>query len=204
MTLQAEPKPQVHDLADVERAIHELGRADANRLRTAAVMLIRGFHIDPVPHDHEDLLSEAVTRTLAGERSWRQGVDFVQHLILNMRSIASDWRRRAVRRSEEGAGERRESELLSPAAGDDPAVPYGNPRAREPSRHAKLVAAAEVEEIQRHFAGDSEVTQVIACLELEMNGWQTQERTGMSRRQLVTATQRMRRSARRWRSSHGQ
>ncbi len=205
MRLQAGPEAGIHDRADVERAIRGLGRADALRLRAVAVTLIRGFHVDPVPHDHEDLLSEAITRTLAGERGWRQGVDFDYHLTQIMRSIASDWRRRAVRREEKGAREQREAELLSPKVKEhNPAAPYQNPRSHEPSRRAALLAAAEVEEIKQHCADDPEVTQVIACLELEMNGRQMQEHTGMSRRRLVTATQRMRRRLRRWRDGHGQ
>ncbi len=204
MNLQAGHGSEIHDVAEVERAILELGRADGVRLHTAAVALIRGFHVDPVPHDHEDLLAEAVTRTLAGERGWRRGVDFVHHLIQVMRSIASDWRRRLVRRAEAGAGERREAELLgSVKKGEaDPPDPYGHPVARERGREAAMIAAARVEEVKRLFDDDPEITQVIACLELDMNGRQMREHTGMSQRQLVTATQRMRRRLRRWRDRH--
>lgn len=194
----------VHDLADVERAIRGLGRADAGRLLSAAVVLIRGFHVEPVPHDHEDLLSEAVTRTLSGERGWRRGMAFVPHLIQVMRSIASDWRRRFVLRAEAGALERREADFLSPAAtDDDPEAAYAHPRSGDRDREAAMVAAAKVEEILGVFADDPEVTQVIACLEQEISVSQMQEHTGMSRRRLATAIQRMRRKARRWREVHG-
>ena len=64
-------------------AVERLGTADLVRLRLAAMAF------DPCRP--EDLLQEAITRTLSGERRWRQGVPLYWHLHEAMRSIAWNW-----------------------------------------------------------------------------------------------------------------
>jgi DNA-directed RNA polymerase specialized sigma24 family protein len=64
-------------------AIERLCDEDLIRLRLVA----RVFD----PRRHEDLLQEAISRTLSGERKWRDGVQLFWHLHEAMRSIAWDW-----------------------------------------------------------------------------------------------------------------
>ncbi len=187
----------VHNRAEVEYAVRTLGDEDTVRLRATAVHLIRGFYIDRVQRDHDDLLSEALSRLLSGERSWRQGVDLVYQLIQIMRSIASDWRRRVVFRSEQGMLERREADL--PWQPDDSTNPFQRARATESTPEASRIATVEVERIKRRLESDREAIAVIAGLEKGLSGAEIQQQTGMSKRQWLTTMQRIRRKVRRWR-----
>src|ERR1017187_8382982 len=57
---------------------------------------------------HEDLLHEAIRRTLSGERRWRDGVEIFWHLYGCMRSIAWEWSKK-----------RDENFILEPESGTD-------------------------------------------------------------------------------------
>lgn len=80
-----------HSLAEVESAIAELENHDVLKLRLYAganlVFNDREFSED-------DLINEAVSRTLSGNRQWNQKLTIVQHLIGSMRSIANGQRRK--------------------------------------------------------------------------------------------------------------
>lgn len=64
-------------------AVDRLSETDLVRLALVARVLD--------PRRHEDLLQEAIIRTLSGERQWRDGIDLYWHLHETMRSIAWDW-----------------------------------------------------------------------------------------------------------------
>jgi DNA-directed RNA polymerase specialized sigma24 family protein len=75
--------------AEVEDAIRDLADVDTLRLMRVAGFRARmlvglGLGIGP-----EDLLQDAIVRTIDGERRWRKRVSFVKHLIETMRSIAN-------------------------------------------------------------------------------------------------------------------
>lgn len=50
--------------------------------------------------DAEDLLHEALVKTLDGTRRWRHGVTFMQHMVGCMSSIANNWFEQAGRNTE--------------------------------------------------------------------------------------------------------
>jgi len=113
------------------------------------------------------------------------------------RSIASDWRRRFVRRSEVGGFEVRESDFRRAAEGAGAPTPFDEAPTPAKDPEAALIAKQQVAAIKRLFADDPAASEVIACLELEMKGPEIQKRTGMSKREFVTTMQRIRHRARR-------
>ena len=50
----------------------------------------------------EDLLQEAIVKTLAGARQWNPKVDLVHHLTWAMHSIADGWSKKERRYSTSG------------------------------------------------------------------------------------------------------
>lgn len=84
---------------EVDRAIKALTRSDQLRLQHFAKYRIRGLGRAARDRDWEDLLEEALYRTLIGAtdarqgRHWNKKVDLVKHLEQAMRSIASSWKR---------------------------------------------------------------------------------------------------------------
>jgi hypothetical protein len=75
--------------AEIEAAIRALSPADALRLQRVATFRARALAGLGLGQGGDDLLQEAITRTVAGSRRWRKDVPFVKHLIETMRSIAS-------------------------------------------------------------------------------------------------------------------
>jgi DNA-directed RNA polymerase specialized sigma24 family protein len=91
------PPAKYHDQAEVLAAFRALSAADMKRLMSSArfrMFSVRGRLPDL---DAEDLLHEAMVKTLNGERRWRHGVSFMKHMTDCMRSIANNWLKRAIR-----------------------------------------------------------------------------------------------------------
>jgi DNA-directed RNA polymerase specialized sigma24 family protein len=178
---------EVHDLARVREAVGELTRADLGRLQIAAKTLLRGFRIDPQRRTHRDLVSEAVTRTLSGERQWLKRVDFQHHLFRTMRSIANLWRREVARERAV-----RSTDVKLGSLEDHP-----NLVDLRPNPEAALIVRETVEAIYRHFADDEAATAVILCMSKGLRGPQICGVTGLTQRQVTTTLERIRRYARR-------
>lgn len=91
------PPAKYHDQAEVLAAFRALSAPDVKRLMSSArfrMFPVRGRLPDL---DAEDLLHEAMVKTLNGERRWRQGVSFMKHMTECMRSIANNWLKQAIR-----------------------------------------------------------------------------------------------------------
>ena len=84
---------------EIDLAIKILSSGDLGRLQQIGNLLLRNIGRAARGRDWEDLLSEAVCRTLIGAedtqngRHWNRNVPFVQHLAGAMKSIASLWKR---------------------------------------------------------------------------------------------------------------
>jgi hypothetical protein len=66
-------------------------------LRKYAQLKMSGLRHKVLHADHEDLLNEAIERTLDGRRNLNRKVDTVTNLIGSMRSIAHEWTENAAR-----------------------------------------------------------------------------------------------------------
>lgn len=80
---------------EVIAALDALTDGQLKALKQYARWRIRGLGRRSLGRNFEDLLQEAVTATLAGDRHWNKAsCDFFGHLVWAMRSISSNWRRK--------------------------------------------------------------------------------------------------------------
>jgi hypothetical protein len=178
--------------AEVSQAIEALSDADALRLMKAA-----GAHLKKVGHlklgrSPEDLIQEAITRTLSGERSWKRGISFVFHLDQAMRSICSSWRKSASRAEQDGGGEIPSSARLGLMDEGDAVLEQAP--SREADLEDELRAKQEVDRITRQFANDKIASEVLEGWKMELDGPGIQELGGISEKEYRAAVRRIRRS----------
>jgi len=177
---------------DVYRAIVSLTPGELLKIREFAVWRIKGLGRKSNGRDHEDLMQEAVTRTVAGDRHWNNAsVSFVVHLLGAMRSISNHW-----------AAQTFEDLPLSAAELDRP-VPdgRGNPVDRVASAaagpEAQLAIKEELQAIERLFIDDPAAARILECVRDGLSGPETQETTGYSKTEYETVMKRIRRGVRR-------
>jgi RNA polymerase sigma-70 factor (ECF subfamily) len=167
----------VEPTADAARALRALSDADLVRLKALARLWSRGL---PNGLGWADVLNEAIVRVLEGARPWPAGVPLLAFLSGVMRSICDDhWRR--VRRE---ASTRR----------GDLADVAGSAEDTSPGLERTLVAAQMLGEIGRLFAGDLEVSKIIAGLSEGLTARGICRQYGMTERDYDTARKRMRRA----------
>lgn len=158
----------------IEIAIERLSDADWYRLRQAARIL--AWKVPAM--DGEELLFEALERTLDDRRRWNQaGVEFVGHLIGAMRSIASH---EASRRGLNTVGLTSSMDLIAPE----------NPE-------SSLSADQQIRRLRAHFGErhDAGALQVLDAMELGCDGSSIRAQLGLSQTQLETIVRRIRRAA---------
>lgn len=170
--------------ADVEAAIRVLSAADFLRLRRygdrrAACLRARGVGVDG-----DDLLQQAIEKTLNQERKWpKKRVGFVSHLMRTMSSTASHAKKKHddVRPSEEIGGDADSSSVASPFA---PLMP---------SPEVEAAAQEQLAQIEERFADDVEATFVIDGHKRGLTGPEIQRDLGMTQREYETVMTRIRR-----------
>jgi len=122
---------------------------------------------------HEDLLQEAMTRTLEGQRHWYpENVGFVPFLIGVVWSIASEWAGHRKRNPDSPEYAGLESQLTKEDEEGDPISPFDRVAVCAPNSEAQMVEAeteaeqqALVSAIEQHFAEDENASYVLM-------GWQ--------------------------------
>lgn len=135
--------------------------------------------------DPEDLLHEAIARTLAGGRSCPEHVDTSTYLCNAMLSIASTARERRDREIEDSAAD--------DESGDRAAVIAASAKAGDPTvRHAK--AADSLKRLEAAFAGDTQAEAVIIGLANQWTPAEIQEVGEMDETQYHSARRRVRRT----------
>ena len=167
----------VEPTADAALALHALSDADLVRLQALARLWSRGL---PAGLGWADVLNEAILRVLEGSRPWPPGVPLLAFLSGVMRSICDDhWRRL-----------RREARTRHGDAADIAAS------AEEPSPGPErtLAAAQALGEIDRLFAGDRQVLQIIAGMSEGLTAREICRVYEMTERDYGTARKRMRRA----------
>lgn len=166
------PKEELH------AAICGLSKGEFVRLRSAAMAFDQ--------HRHEDLLQEAISRTLSGERRWHEGVAFYWHLHEAMRSIAWNWHKKQDERlvlesqseeSSSGAG------LLAETGGTTD------------SPERQLDADLMLERIIETCAADPIVLALVKGKLQGKTGRELREELNLDEKDFNAAAQRLRRSA---------
>lgn len=164
---------------EVMTAIDGLSDAALLRLRSYARYRMRAMGGRALAATYEDLLSDAITSTLAGQRRWNRGaVDIVGHLCGVMRSVSSHWL-------------------------DDPStIPseeyFGLEQAAPtPSADREASARQEVDRIERFFAQDHLVLMILEAFKQGMKGPEVQSQLGITQTEYETAVKRLRRGVQR-------
>jgi DNA-directed RNA polymerase specialized sigma24 family protein len=178
-----------HQMADaqIEAAIGSLSESDALRLARYGEFRARALRANGLGIDGDDLIQEALVRTVDGRRHWKKGVTFVKHLIETMRSISNHAR-----------DELKQYRAL-PDSADTPGKKGLDGSLK--SEVADAVALAGVREelagIAASFAGDQTVRSIIEGLQTEMTGPEIQRQLGLTSTEYASAMTRLRRGARR-------
>ena len=176
---QVELKSATANPAEVMTAIEGLSDASLLRLRSFARYRMRALGGRALAATYEDLLSEAITATLAGQRRWnREAVDIIGHLCGVMRSVSSHWMEDHATLPGEDFSR---LEHAAPTPGAD----------REAS------ARQEVERIERHFAQDHLVLMILEAFKQGMKGPEVQSQLAISQTDYETAVKRLRRGVQR-------
>lgn len=167
--------------ADTALALKLVSENDLLRLKCIARLHARGLPPDVA---WDDLLQEAFTRMITGQRARPEGVTTVAFLAGIMRSLRADHLRRMRRlehhalRFDETEQEFGECELMDPKAGPE----------------AWLIAHQELQAIEQLFADDPVALQIIAGIGDGRSAEQIRAATGLSRLDYDSARRRMRRS----------
>ena len=150
---------------EIDLAIKILNRGDLGRLQQIARFLLRNIGRAARGRDWEDLLSEAVCRTLIGAedaqngRHWNRNVPFARHLAGAMKSIASLWKRQFREQETYSV-----SELTIYDAEGQAHSPFDNVRSPIASADQHLIERDEEDRILAIFSDDPDAT-------LVLNGW---------------------------------
>jgi DNA-directed RNA polymerase specialized sigma24 family protein len=132
----------------------------------------------------EDLMQEALRRTLSGARKWSKRVAFSDHLLGAIRSVASHAAKKA-----KGVA-LVPTDPLDADADDPPSLELGSAL---PDSERLTGARRELQRIQDHFEDDERVLLIIEGLGTEMSGPEIQRDLGITQTEYETAMKRLRR-----------
>lgn len=178
---------------EVDRAINTLASAELLGLQQFAKSLIRFLGRAARGRDWEDLLGEALYRSLIGAgdpqngRHWNRKISFAQHLAGAMRSIASVWRRQ---------GKEQKTYLISELAvcdseGQEHSPVDNVPSLLTPIDH-RLAEKAEEDRILAIFEDDPEATLVLRGWMDSLRKSEIMARVGLSARRYAATVNRIR------------
>lgn len=181
---------RVANPAEVRTAIEAMTVEDLARLRSFGRRKIRALGDRAGGVTEDDLLSEAVTRTLERTRRWVPSrVDFCRFLLGVIRSIASHmWR------SEPGSPDIPFIEA-SLATEEDPS-PMDHHAKTEVTPERQAAARDQLAALEHHFVDDAEATLVIGAWKDGMMGPEIKEILGWTQTDFETVARRIRRQVR--------
>lgn len=170
-----------HSIAESEMAIADLNPCDVIKLRQyARARLV--FNSRELSEN--ELISDAIARTLNGDRQWNLKLTIIQHLIGVMRSIAGDQRRTKSTKNEV---------LTSDLDHEDYQTPFE--AADSTDETTQIDNQIAVEKIITLFEGDNDSTMVLKGLLLGEKRSQTILKTGLSEQAYGSARKRITRKA---------
>ena len=170
--------PEYASLDEARNALAGLSKLDIKRLQFVARLHGQQYGLPPSHMEPDELLNEAIQRTLDGRKQWRVGVKFAYHLDRAMENIAGHEVPKLLRKFDVG-------ELTSNESEDDE---DGDPldRLRRPKSTDGLVAATvEAREDLRHleqlFHDDAAALDVLKCRAAGQEGKEIQLSLGLSK-----------------------
>lgn len=169
---------------EVVDAMRGLTVADLRRLQGIARVRTLGLH----EVEWQDLLHEAVVRTLDGTRQWPVDIGLIVFLRETMRSIASEhWRRRRIDPIMPAPSPRDPSDEVEAIVLDAVVDPT-----TDPERDA--AAAETLARIQQAFDGDLEALHVLQGMALGKSPSEIQDEGQMDARRYASTQRRIRRT----------
>jgi hypothetical protein len=183
--------------ADVEAAFEALSPIEARRLRSYAYKLIQGLGRMAMGRSAEGLLQEALTVTLESKRHWKsENVDFCQFLKGVIRSTASNWREKYLRREAHlglGDGVRMAEVSLGGLGDDDLEIHIPS---QDPGPERVLEAKEMVERLQKMAEDHLYVSAILDELLLGLTGPEIQAKLKISHTDYESAMKWLYRTAR--------
>jgi len=169
---------------DVDEGLRRLTDADLRRLEGIARVRALGLH----ELEWQDLLHEAVVRTLDGARQWPMDISLVVFLRETMRSIASEhWRRRKIDPIVPDSPLRDPAEDVAATVLDSVADPTA-----DPERDA--AAAETIARIEASFEGDLDALHVLWGMALGKSPSEIQYEGHIDARRYASTQRRIRRT----------
>lgn len=129
----------------------------------------------------DDLLQEAIVRTLQGSRRWRRSVTIIKHLVRTMESIS--WEAHRARTARPHAWAEDAVEEIDP--GDRPAD------SDESVVVDVVLAREELAQIESLFEHDQEALEVLRCRSIELSPSETCKKLGIERSRYDTVNKRI-------------
>ena len=179
MTLTAESR-QYATTEEVQDAIQHLQGSDFVKLMIIARSFTKRRLYGAVV-GADDLLQDAIAKTLAGRRRWNRDVSIVRHLD---RVMESDSGHLAERRAQEA---QRLREHMQPLDVHPETVPH------EPSPESRLRVCETLDKVLAFFADDEWALQLIHLKGEGFSASEIQRKLGMSKTEYDTVTKRIRR-----------
>lgn len=179
---------------EVDRAIEALTSSERLKLQQFADFRVRGLGPEAARcRTGEDLLAEALLRTLIGAeatgkgRHWNKDVDFVRHLTGSMRSISTCWRRQF---------NEKETHLISEfprhdAEGQEHS-PLDNVASEDAAADQRLIENDEEDRVLAMFKDDPEAAQVLQALLDGLKKNEIKSRYGLDERKYAATVRRIR------------
>ncbi len=177
---------------ELDRAIESLTAPDWLRLRLFAAFRILGLGRAARGRTGEDLLAEALLRTLTGAEStkgrhWNKSVDFVRHLAGAMQSISSSWKRKSCETEPYLA-----SEVLAFGAEGQEISLVDNVASDEAGADQRLLAHEKVNQIFAAFHDDKDATRVLQGWFDGLKPKEIRQKDGLDENKYAAAVKRIR------------
>jgi DNA-directed RNA polymerase specialized sigma24 family protein len=190
--------------AEIIQAIEALTDEDSERLEQVAInRLIRVGRKAANGRAYEDLLQEAMARTLEGQRRWYpERVEFVPYLIGVIWSIASEWAGHRKRNPTSQDYAALESQLTREDEDGNPFSFFDGLKTGEPNIEDEVVEAegrAErqslVDRIEQYFAQDEDAASVLLGWQEGLDGPAIQKEFGFNETKYRTIVRRIKRNS---------
>jgi uncharacterized protein YecA (UPF0149 family) len=193
--------PNAEDRAttdQIRNAIEQMTKEETYRLKMAATHCLYGTEYK----DPQELINEAVRRAMnaaLGEkgRNWKTNIPFVAFMIMTVRGLAND-SLESLQQTKTDYIETMATELVS-AEDALGAAGHCHPNVEEmaveidEADERQAIAKADVDVIERYFAGDSEISYIIMGIKDDYSSKDIKDVSGMSDTQYDTAKRRYRR-----------
>jgi hypothetical protein len=186
------PEDKAASEEEIAAAIEALTKKELHRLKQYSLWRIWVLGRRALGRSHDDLLQEAITATLAGDRRWnKESVDFVGHLTGAIRSISWKWGQQF---------DADEPYLESEVVRTSPEGKETNPmlNATSPAMDARRVTAAKdnLEHVEKLVNERSLAALILAGMCDKMTGPEIKEELEISQTQLETEMRWVRRTLR--------